>query len=259
MNKIYNTVCITGASVGIGRSIALRLAADGYQLLLLARREDKLQDLQQQICQQYKKAQVHILATDINQHDDLIKRFEQLPAQYKQVDVLVNNAGLALGLETADKTSWQDWQSMIETNCLSLAFLTRQLLPGMVERDRGHIINIGSIAGSYAYKGGNVYGATKAFVEQFSLNLKTDLLGTQVRSTVLMPGLLGETEFSLVRFHGDKDKAQSVYDDMQALKPEDVANAVQWVLAQPKHVNINRMEIMPVCQAPGGVAVSKKV
>ena len=162
---------------------------------------------------------------------------------------------MALGLEPADQTNWQDWQTMIETNCLSLTFITRQILPGMVKRNIGHIINIGSIAGSYQYKGGNVYGASKAFVEQFSMNLLTDLLGTKVRATVLMPGLLGDTEFSVVRFHGDQEEANNVYDGHQALKPEDIAETIRWVVGQPEHVNINRIEIMPTCQAPAGLAI----
>ena len=144
---------------------------------------------------------------------------------------------------------------MIETNCLSLAFITRQILPGMVEQNSGHIINIGSTAGSYQYRGGNVYGASKAFVDQFSMNLLTDLLGTKVKATLLTPGLLGDTEFSLVRFHGDAGKAENVYQGHQALKPEDVAESVRWAVSQPEHVNINRIEIMPTCQAPAGLAV----
>lgn len=248
------TALITGASVGIGKAIAIRLAEQGYQLVLLARREEKLKQLQHELGH---KVPVHLIACDINKHDQLDVALNQLPSNFTEINVLINNAGLALGLDKAHQASWQDWQTMIETNCLSLAYLTRLLLPAMQERDCGHIINIGSTAGTYSYLGANVYGATKAFVEQFSINLKTDLLGSQVRVSNIAPGMLGDTEFSLVRFHGDQIQAKSVYDDTEALKPEDVAEAVQWVLNQPAHVNINKVELMPTCQAPAGLTVSK--
>lgn len=254
MNKT-KTALITGASVGIGKAIAIVLAEQGYQLILLARREDKLKEIYQEL---KSKTAVHLIACDINQHNDLQYELEQLPYPFNEIDILINNAGLALGIEKADQASWQDWQTMIETNCLSLAYLTRQLLPAMRERDYGHVINIGSIAGTYPYPGANVYGATKAFVEQFSINLKTDLLGCQVRVSNIMPGMLGETEFSLVRFHGDQDRADDVYAGAKPLKPEDVAECVQWVLEQPAHVNVNSIELMPTCQAPAGLAVSNK-
>lgn len=241
---------ITGASVGIGQATAHILAADGYDLILLARREDKLQILSEELT-----VASHIIACDINDHAAVKEQLINLPDAFRCIDLLVNNAGLALGLEPSSETDWQDWQTMIETNCLSLAYITRQILPGMVERNRGHIINIGSTAGSYQYRGGNVYGASKAFVDQFSMNLLTDLLGTKVRATLLTPGMLADTEFSLVRFHGDADEARKVYEGHQALQPEDVAESIRWVAAQPEHVNINRMEIMPTCQAPAGLAV----
>ena len=249
----YQTAFVTGASVGIGRAIAITLADQGYRLVLLARREDRLQELQKAIGDD----RVHIIACDINDQASLTVQMGEIPDAFSDIDVLVNNAGLALGLETADKAEWSDWQTMIETNCLSLTFLTRQILPGMVERNRGHIINIGSVAGSYPYRGGNVYGATKAFVDQFSINLKTELLGTKVRVTNIMPGLLGNTEFSLVRFHGDQNAADAVYEGFQPLEPEDIADATRWVLSQPEHVNVTRLEVMPTCQAPAGFALSK--
>ncbi|MBX2849882.1 MAG: SDR family NAD(P)-dependent oxidoreductase [Acidiferrobacterales bacterium] len=242
---------ITGASAGIGRATAYSLANLRYDLILLSRREDKLL----QIAAELAGVNTYIIACDINDYSELTKQLANLPAAFQDIDVLVNNAGLALGLEPANETEWRDWQTMIETNCLSLAFITRQILPTMVERNRGHIINIGSTAGSYQYKGGNVYGASKAFVDQFSMNLLTDLLGTKVRATLLAPGLLGDTEFSLVRFHGDQEKADKVYAGHQPLKPEDIAETIRWVLSQPEHVNINRIEIMPTCQAPAGLAV----
>ena len=246
------TVFITGASVGIGRETAIILANAGYNLVLLARRSEKLNELENQL-----KTKVHIITCDINQHDELQRKLATIPEPFKKIDVLVNNAGLALGMNVADKTEWQDWQTMIQTNCLSLAFLTRQILPSMIEYNSGHIINLGSTAGSYAYQGGNVYGATKAFVEQFSNNLRTDLLGKKVRVSHISPGMTGETEFSNVRFHGDDEKANKVYDGYEALKPEDVAESIRWVITQPSHVNINRIELMPTCQAPAGLVVSK--
>lgn len=244
------TALITGASVGIGRETAVALASAGYNLILLARRGKKLKELAEQL-----DVDTHIIACDINQRAELESKIYALPNQFTNIDVLVNNAGLALGLDNADQASWDDWQLMIETNCISLAFLTRQILPRMVERNQGHIINLGSTAGNYAYRGGNVYGASKAFVEQFSNNLRTDLLGKNIRVSHITPGLTGETEFSNVRFHGDDEKAEAVYAGNQALKPQDIAEAIRWIVMQPSHVNVNRIEIMPTFQAPAGLAV----
>lgn len=247
------TALVTGASVGIGRATCIALSKAGYQLILLARRAERLNALQTELA-----TPSHVIACDVNDHDEIASQLNMLPPEFSDIDVLVNNAGLALGLNTADKADWSDWQTMIQTNCMSLAFLTRQVLPNMVKRNAGHIINLGSVAGSYAYKGGNTYGATKAFVEQFSHNLRVDLLGTALRVCNIEPGLLGETEFSLVRFHGDKDAADSVYQGCQPLDPSDVAETIRWVVSQPPHVNINRLELMPTCQAPAGLSVDKQ-
>jgi 3-hydroxy acid dehydrogenase/malonic semialdehyde reductase len=249
------TALITGASAGIGRATAFELAEHGYRLILIARREDKLKVLRAEL----HSSNVHIIACDINDHEALDKQLAALPGAFKIVDVLINNAGLALGLDTADQANWHDWQTMVETNCLGLAYITRQILPSMVARNVGHIINIGSSAGTYAYKGANVYGATKAFVEQFSINLRCDLLGTPIRVCNVSPGMLGETEFSQVRFHGDKTAADAVYEGYQPLQPEDIASTISWVLAQPAHVNINQIDVMPTCQAPAGLALDKQV
>ena len=183
---------------------------------------------------------------------------EALPTEWQQVDLLVNNAGLALGLEPAHKADLEDWEQMIATNISGLTLITRLLLPGMVARNCGHVINIGSIAGTYPYPGGNVYGATKAFVKQFSLNLRADLAGTAIRVTNVEPGLCGGTEFSNVRFHGDDAKAATVYQGVQAIQPEDIANTVLWVSQQPAHVNINSIEIMPVAQTFGPLQISRR-
>jgi 3-hydroxy acid dehydrogenase/malonic semialdehyde reductase len=163
--------------------------------------------------------------------------------------VLVNNAGLAKGLKPAQEADLDDWEEMIDTNCKGLVCCTRAILPGMVERGRGHVVNLGSVAGTYPYPGGNVYGATKAFVHQFTLNLRSDLHGTGVRATSVEPGLSGETEFSTVRFSGDQAQADAVYAGMQPLVPADIAEAVYWVVSQPPHVNINTIEMMPVAQS----------
>lgn len=247
------TALVTGASVGIGRAIAKKLAKDDYQLVLLARREDKLQELKAELA----ATPTHIIACDINDQVAVANALKALPAQFKDIDVLINNAGLALGLGSAEETLWEDWQRMILTNCMSLAYVTRLVLPAMVKRNTGAIFNIGSIAGTYAYKGGSVYGATKAFVEQFTLNLRADLVGKNIRVCNLEPGLLGETEFSLVRFHGDEATADAVYEGCQALRPEDIGETVSWILSMPAHFNVNRMEIMPTCQAPAGLQIAR--
>lgn len=246
------TALITGASAGIGLAAARSLSKQGYQLILVARRESKLREIAQSL-----PTPCHVIACDVIDFEQLSAKLQSRPDTYSNIDLLLNNAGLALGLATADKTDWHDWQTMIETNCLALAFLTRQVLPGMVERNQGLIINLGSTAGNYAYKGGNVYGASKAFVDQFSINLRADLLGTKVRVTNLIPGLIAGTEFSKVRFHGDMDAAGSVYADCDALTPDDIANTIAWIVSQPEHMNINRLEVMPTCQAPAGLAVDK--
>lgn len=242
------TVLITGASVGIGAATARALDALGFSLILMARRRDKLAAVAEQL-----DGNAIIVDCDVNDHSEVSKALKELPP----IDVLINNAGLALGLEPGHKTNWAHWETMIQTNCTALAFLTRQVLPDMVERNQGHIINLGSIAGTYAYKGGNVYGASKAFVEHFTLGLRADLVGTAIKVTNLEPGLLGDTEFSNVRYEGDDARAEAMYENCQPLKPEDIANTIAWLLQQPGHVNVNRMEIMPVCQAPGGLLVHK--
>jgi len=250
----HSTALITGASVGIGRATAVTLSKAGYHLILLARREENLLKLKEEL-----GTPCHLIVCDVNDHPSVDEAILNLPKEFSQVDVLINNAGLALGLETADKSVWKDWQTMIETNCLSLVYLTRKLLPAMKERNVGHIINLGSIAGSYAYRGANVYGATKAFVDQFSINLRADLLGSKIRVTNLEPGMIGNTEFSNIRFHGDDVAANAVYDGYEPLLPEDIAESIRWVVKLPPHVNINSMEIMPTCQAPGGLSVAKSI
>jgi 3-hydroxy acid dehydrogenase/malonic semialdehyde reductase len=231
------TVFVTGASSGFGAEIARRFAATGARVYVAARREDRIAALATELG----ATAVHL---DVRDRAAVEKALEGL-----EIDVLVNNAGLALGLEPAPRASLDDWDQMVDTNCKGLLYVTRALLPGMVARRRGHVINLGSIAGTYPYPGGNVYGATKAFVHQLSLNLRSDLHGTGVRVTCIEPGMVGGTEFSLVRFSGAADKAAAVYANTQPLGPGDVAEAVVWAAAQPPHVNINVIELMPVVQS----------
>ena len=181
-----------------------------------------------------------------------------LPAEWRDVDVLVNNAGLALGLSPAWQAETADWERMIATNVTGLALLTRALLPGMVARDRGHVVNLSSVAATYPYPGGHVYGATKAFVAQFTLNLKADLVGSNVRVTSIEPGLCGGTEFSQTRFGGDAERAAAVYQGTEPLSAEDIAEAVAWVTGLPTHMNVNRIELMPTCQASGPFAIKRQ-
>lgn len=243
----FNIAVITGASSGIGKAIAESLAQKGIKLILIARREERLLQLQHQL---RPLTDCHIIACDITDQNAIKTALLSLPDAFTDIDILINCAGLALGLKPAHEAQWQDWQTMIEVNCMALTYLCRLLLPSMVANNRGHIINIGSTAGNYPYKGSNVYGASKAFVEQFSINLKADLLGTAIRISNIEPGMVSDCEFSLVRMHGNADEADAIYDGINALKAKDIAESVKWVLQQPAHVNINRIEIMPTSQAP---------
>jgi 3-hydroxy acid dehydrogenase / malonic semialdehyde reductase len=247
------TVVVTGASSGFGAAIVRRFVAEGARVVAAARRGDRLADLVEIL-----GARVHPLVLDVRDRQAVDTAFDQLPEEFRQIDVLVNNAGAAKGLEPAQRTNPDDWQVMLDTNCAGLLHCTRALLPGMVDRGHGHVVNLGSIAGTYPYPGGNVYGATKAFVHQFSLNLRSDLHGTGVRVTCVEPGLSGGTEFSLVRFDGDQTKAGAVYDGVEALTAEDVAEAVLWATGQPAHVNINVIELMPVAQSFAPLQVDRR-
>jgi 3-hydroxy acid dehydrogenase/malonic semialdehyde reductase len=198
---------------------------------------------------------VHTVVLDVRDRGAVEGVLASLPVGFSDVDVLVNSAGLAVGLESAQRADLDNWDAMVDTNVKGLMYVTRAVLPGMVERNRGHVINLGSIAGEFPYPGGNVYGGTKAFVHQFGLNLRADLLGTAVRVTDVAPGLTGGTEFSTVRFGGDAEKAAQVYAGTQPLTAEDVADAIHWVATRPAHVNVNSIQLMPVCQAFGPLAI----
>lgn len=245
-------VFITGASAGFGSAMARRFSVDGNRLIIAGRRRSRLDALAAQL-----DTDVHTLELDVSDSAAVQQAIIDLPRTYADVDVLINNAGLALGLEPAHRAELDDWEQMVNTNIKGLMYCTRALLPGMVARDRGHIINIGSTAGAFPYPGGNVYGASKAFVHQFSLNLRADLLGTAVRVTNVEPGLAGGTEFSQVRFKGDDDKAAATYDKTQPLTADDIADTVHWIANRPAHVNINYISMMPVCQAFGPLAVHR--
>jgi 3-hydroxy acid dehydrogenase/malonic semialdehyde reductase len=244
---------VTGATAGFGEAIAKRFVSQGHRVIATGRRTDRLQSLRAELGEN-----IFPLEFDVSDRHRVETRISELPDAWKEIDVLINNAGLALGMEPAQKASLSDWETMVNTNIKGVLNCTHALLPGMVKRNRGHIVNLGSVAGEFPYPGGNVYGATKAFVHQFSLNLRADLLGTAVRVTNIEPGMCGGTEFSDVRFKGDQAKAQSVYAGVKALTADDVAETVDWVVSRPAHVNINVISMMPVQQAFSPFAIDRK-
>lgn len=245
-------VLITGATAGFGLSFAKRFIDQGHKVIATGRRKERLEALQKQY-----PDSLYPLVLDITDRGQVETIFTKLPKEWHNIDVLINNAGLALGLELSQNADLSDWETVIDTNNKGLLYMTRTILPQMLKQKRGHIINIGSVAGSWPYQGGNVYGASKAFVKQFSLNLRTDLHGTPIRVTNIEPGIVKDTEFSYVRFHGDEEKVKQTYAGTNALKPEDIAESVYWVATLPAHMNINSMEIMPVSQSFAGLMISK--
>jgi 3-hydroxy acid dehydrogenase/malonic semialdehyde reductase len=235
-------VLVTGATAGFGAAIARRFAGDGARVVAAGRRFG---------------AAIYALALDIRDRAAVTAAIDALPPDFAAIDLLVNNAGLALGLGPAYEAQLDDWDTMVDTNVKGLLYVTHAVLPGMVARNRGHIVNLGSTAAQFPYPGGNVYGATKAFVYQLSLNLRADLLGTAVRVTDVEPGLVGGTDFSTIRFKGDRAKADALYEGTTPLSPEDIADTVHWVATRPAHVNINSVQLMPVCQAFAPLAVKR--
>jgi 3-hydroxy acid dehydrogenase / malonic semialdehyde reductase len=234
-------ILITGASSGFGAAMARIFVQHGHQVIACARRSSRLAALAQELGSA-------LLPLEMDVNDKPASTLATLPAAWQAPDVLINNAGLALGTEPAQQATLEDWHTMINTNCMGLVSMTHAVLPGMVARGKGLVINIGSVAGHFPYPGGNVYGATKAFVEQFTLNLRADLVGTGVRATNLAPGLCGGTEFSNVRFKGNDEAAAKVYAGTQPLTAEDIANTAYWLATLPAHININNIEMMPTCQ-----------
>jgi 3-hydroxy acid dehydrogenase/malonic semialdehyde reductase len=246
-------VLITGASAGFGKALTERLIAKGHQVIGCARRLDKLNTMAESLGESFLPVMM-----DVSDTASIPQIIADLPDSFKQIDVLVNNAGLALGTESAQNSNLDDWMRMVDTNIKGLMSLTHAVLPAMVARDSGYIINVGSIAGTWPYYGGNVYGATKAFVKQFSLNLRADLIGTQVRVTNLEPGNVGGTEFSNVRYHGDDDKAAKVYDGFKNMTGDDIGDILLWLIESPAHINVNRLEVMPVAQTYNGLTIAKQ-
>jgi NADP-dependent 3-hydroxy acid dehydrogenase YdfG len=244
-------VFVTGASSGFGAAVARRFSAAGARVVLAARRVERLDELAREL-----PGPTHVVALDVRDRVAVERAVAELPADFAAISVLVNSAGGAFGLEPAQEADLDDWDRMIDTNCKGLVYVTRAVLPGMVARDRGHVVNLGSVAGTYPYPNGNVYGASKAFVEQFSLNLRADLAGKRIRVTNIEPGM-AETEFSLVRFKGDADRARALYQGFPALSAEDVAEAVFWCANVPEHVNVNRLELMSVMQSFAGFSVKR--
>ena len=248
-----NTVFITGATSGFGEACARRFAKDGWNLVITGRRQERLTSLAEELSTAGK---VHTIQLDVRDQEAIKAAIAELPEDFSDIHTLINNAGLALGTEPAEECDTEQWLTMIDTNVKGLVMMTHALLPALKKNNCGSIINLGSVAGNWPYPGGNVYGGTKAFVQQFSRNLRCDLLGSGVRVTNIEPGL-AESEFSLVRFNGDQAKADAVYKGMKPLSSEDIAETVFWVANQPAHVNINSLEIMPTQQAWAGFSVDR--
>ena len=244
------TAFVTGATSGFGEAIARRLSKEGYKIVALARREDRLKKLANEL------GDTHIIVADIRDKEAVFKAVESLPDKFKDIEVLVNNAGMALGLEKTIDAKVEDFETMIDTNVKGLIYSTKAVLPLLYKQEKGYIFNLGSTAGSWPYPGSNVYGATKAFVKQFSLNLRNDLVGTNIRVTNIEPGLC-KTEFSEVRFRGDKVKADSLYENTNFITSEDIATILVNCLNMPESVNINRVEVMANTQTWAGLAIEK--
>ena len=244
------TAFVTGATSGFGEAIARKLSQEGYKIVALARREDRLKKLASEL------GDTHIIVADIRDKEAVFKAVESLPDKFKDIEVLVNNAGIALGLEKTIDAKVEDFETMIDTNVKGLIYSTKAVLPLLYKQEKGYIFNLGSTAGSWPYPGSNVYGATKAFVKQFSLNLRNDLVGTNIRVTNIEPGLC-KTEFSEVRFKGDKEKADSIYEHTNFITAEDIATILLNCLNMPESVNINRVEVMANTQTWAGLAIEK--
>src|SRR5579863_1378664 len=247
MNLKGKIVFITGASAGIGAATALAFAAEGARLLLAARRAGKLAEIASKALE-LGAAAVHSLDLDVRDRRAVQQVIDDLPAEWAEIDILVNNAGLSRGLEKLYTGKIQDWEEMIDTNVKGLLYVTRAVVPGMVVRGRGHVVNLGSTAGELVYPNGAVYCGTKAAERSINDGLRQDVLGTPIRVTSVDPGMV-QTDFSLVRFHGDKERAAKVYKGVKPLTPEDIADVIVWSASRPAHVNIARVVMTPVHQA----------
>jgi 3-hydroxy acid dehydrogenase / malonic semialdehyde reductase len=244
-------VCITGASSGIGEACAKAFAAAGARLLLAARREDRLSEVARTLTAEHGTA-THLVTLDVRDREAVARAFAELPSEWAAIDILVNNAGLARGFGKLHENAIEDWEEMIDTNVKGLLYVSRTVVPGMVERGRGHVVNIGSVAGREVYPNGNVYCATKHAVDALTQGLRMDLVDTRVKVSTVDPGLV-ETEFSVVRFHGDADRAKKVYDRIEPLTGDDVADAVLYCVTRPQHVVIQQVVMTPVHQASAQV------
>ena len=244
------TLCVTGATSGFGKAIAEKFLSEGWQVIATGRRAERLAALKSR----WGDA-IHVATLDMRDEAAIAAFVAELPAQFKRIDVLVNNAGLALGTQPAQRADLAQWKQMIETNVTGLVTLTHTLLPSLIE-SKALIVNISSIAATYPYTGGNVYGGTKAFVSQFSLGLRSDLHGTGVRVSSIEPGM-AETEFTLVRNGGDQTASDTLYKDASPIVGEDIADQVWWLSQLPPHLNINRLEVMPVRQSFAGFQISR--
>lgn len=242
---------ITGATSGLGKAIALRLAKEGYDVIIAGRRKDRLEELEREIEIKY-ESKVYSLCFDVRVYNEVEKAIASLPEEWKEIDILVNNAGLAVGLDPIQQGVIDDWERMIDTNIKGLLYVTRVVSPGMVVRKSGHIVNLGSIAGKGVYPNGAVYCATKHAVDALSQGMRMDMLPYGIRVTQVCPGAVN-TEFSLVRFKGNQDRADLVYDGYDALTAENIADAVFYAVSQPPHVNIQDMLVMPTAQANGSI------
>ncbi|WP_127960426.1 SDR family NAD(P)-dependent oxidoreductase [Serratia microhaemolytica] len=238
-----DTIIVTGASSGFGEAIARRFLAEGYNVIAIARREEKLMDLAHNF-----PGKVHALALDITDKHAVEECLSNIPEYFENITALVNNAGLSLGFGPAQDNNINDWETMVNTNIVALLHITKKVLKMFKEKNQGHIINIGSVAAYYPYMGSNVYGATKSFVHNFTLNLKTDLEGSNIRASCIAPGL-SKTEFAVVRFKGDVEKADSLYENKTYLTADNIAETVFWTFSLPANVNINVMEVMPTGQS----------
>ena len=252
MNKI---VLITGASSGIGEGCARKFASEGARLILNARSVDKLEVLAQDLKEKY-GTDSYVMPFDVRDRKAASEALASLPAEWQAIDVLINNAGLVIGVDKEHEGDLDEWDIVIDTNIKSLLSMTRMVVPGMVERGRGHIINIGSIAGDAAYPGGSVYCATKAAVKALSDGLRIDLVDTPLRVTNIKPGMV-ETNFSVIRFRGDKDKADNVYKGIRPLTGEDIAEVAYFAASAPEHMQIAEVLVMPTNQATGTIAYKK--
>lgn len=256
MSYTPKTVLITGATSDFGAAFAMRFAALGCNLILSARNAEKLDEVIADIKAAHKDANITPMICDMSDSGEICAAFADLDSDAQNIDLLINNAGGALGLEPAHKADINDWETMIDVNNKGLVVMSRLALESMTRRKQGHIINIGSVAGNYPYPGGNVYCAVKAFTKQFSLALRSDLVGTKVRVTNIEPGLV-KTSFSEKRFKGDKEKADAVYANTENITADDIAESVVWAATLPQRMNINRIEVMPTTQSFGGLPVER--